>query len=96
MERNYFVYIMSNKWDTVLYIGVTNDLLRRVSEHKAGAIKGFTQKYNVNKLVYFEDTTDINEAIGREKELKGWSRKKKNVLIDSVNPSREDLGQGWF
>ena len=91
MYNNYFVYIMSNSHNTVLYIGVTNDIERRVSEHKSGLISGFTKRYNCNKLVYFETFNDINQAIEREKQLKGWKRDRKDALIDAVNKERMDL-----
>ena len=83
----YYVYIITNKENKVLYTGVTNNLERRMYEHKNKIIKGFTSKYNVNKLVYFEETKDVNEAIAREKEIKGWRRSKKVALIESVNPA---------
>ena len=89
--RDYFVYILSNKTDSTLYIGVTNDLLRRVWEHKEKSAAGFTAKYNVNKLVYYEVAGDVDVAIAREKQLKGWNRRKKEALIDAMNPEREDL-----
>jgi putative endonuclease len=76
-EKYYYVYIMTNKNNSVLYTGVTNDLMRRASEHKVKQIKGFTEKYNINKLVYFEHFNDINSAILREKQIKSGSRKKK-------------------
>ena len=83
----YYVYIITNKENKVLYTGVTNSLERRIYEHKNKIIKGLTSKYNVNKLVYFEETKDVNEAIAREKEIKGWRRSKKVALIESVNPA---------
>ena len=89
--KDYFVYILTNTANTVLYIGVTNDLARRVYEHKNGMLEGFTKKYNVHKLVYFEQTTDIYSAITREKQLKKWSRAKKESLINSKNPDWCDL-----
>jgi putative endonuclease len=88
----YFVYIMTNKSGT-LYAGVTNNLERRVYEHKHHLVKGFTHKYNIDKLVYFEETTDINAAISREKQIKGWLRKKKIALIESMNPGWKDLSE---
>jgi putative endonuclease len=91
MEHQYFVYLMTNKNNKVIYTGVTNDLKRRVYEHKEKLIDGFTKKYNVNKLVYFEFTSDINSAIQREKQIKAGSRKKKIDLINSVNPEWKDL-----
>ena len=89
--NNYYVYILSNVNDKILYIGVTNNLKRRIYEHKNHLIEGFTSKYNVNKLVYFEQTNDVKSAIAREKQLKGWIRQKKNKLIDSLNKDRIDL-----
>jgi putative endonuclease len=77
-----------------LYIGITNNLVRRCYEHKHKIIKGFTEKYNVNKLVYFDTTNDINEAIKREKQLKGWTRSKKINLVESINPMWNDLSEG--
>ena len=81
----YFVYILTNANHTVLYTGVTNDLVRRCVEHKKKRIKGFTQKYNVDKLIYFESFDFIDLAIAREKQIKGYSRAKKNSLIDLLN-----------
>jgi putative endonuclease len=91
MDHEYFVYLMTNKNNTVIYTGVTNDLKRRVYEHKEKLIDGFTKKYNVNKLVYFESTNDINSAIHREKQIKAGSRQKKIDLINSINPEWKDL-----
>jgi len=90
-ERSYFVYIAVNNYNNVMYIGVTNNLERRMYEHKEGLVKGFTYRYNVHKLVYFEQTTDINSAIAREKEIKKWRREKKNFLVESVNSGWSDL-----
>ena len=95
MYNAYYTYIMSSLNNTTIYVGVTNDLERRVSEHKSGLIPGFTQKYNCKKLVYFESFSDIEQAIAREKQLKGWVRKKKDALIDSMNPERKDLAAEW-
>lgn len=78
-----------------MYVGVTNDLERRLFEHKNKLIKGFTQKYNINKLVYFEETKDITAAIAREKEIKKWRREKKNKLVTGMNPRWEDLSVAW-
>jgi len=75
---------------------VTNDLIRRVYEHKNKMIDGFTKKYNIKKLVYYEETDDIQTAIAREKQIKGWLRSKKIALIESVNPKWNDLSEGWF
>ena len=91
MLRTYYVYLLTNVNHTVLYIGVTNDLVRRVAEHKAGTHQAFTKKYNVHKLVYFETYSDINAAIAREKQLKAGSRAKKLALIDTENPTWEEL-----
>ena len=85
--HQFWVYILSNESHSVLYIGVTNDLYRRYLEHKNGMVEGFTQKYRCHSLLYYEYYTDVEEAIAREKELKGWSRKKKETLIKSVNPN---------
>lgn len=92
--HNYTVYILTNKNRGVLYIGVTNDLERRLHEHITGRIKGFTQKYNCHHLIYFEEFSDINEAIAREKQLKSWNRSKKEQLIATLNPSWEFLNEG--
>ena len=89
----YYVYIMTNRSNKVLYIGVTNNLEKRCYEHKHKIIKGFTEKYNVNKLVYFETTNDIKDAITREKQLKGWLRNKKIELIESFNPTWRDIAE---
>ena len=83
--------MMSNSRNTVLYIGVTNDLNRRVLEHKSFSVPGFTQRYCCDKLVYFEEYSDINQAIYREKQLKGWTRARKDALVDSMNLKRIDL-----
>ncbi len=93
--NQYYVYILTNKSKT-LYIGVTNNLERRIYKHKQKLILGFTQKYNLNKLIYYEETSDINSAISREKQIKGWLRVKKIALIESVNPEWHDLSDGWF
>ena len=94
--KTYYVYIMSNQKRTVLYIGVTNNLERRVYEHKQKKIKGFTQKYNCIDLLFFEETSDIIAAIEREKQLKGWKRIKKDELVISNNPRLKDLSFGWY
>ena len=91
MDYQYFVYLMANKNNKVIYTGVTNNLKRRVYEHKEKLIEGFSKKYNVNKLVYFEITSDINSAIQREKQIKAGSRKKKIDLISSINKDWKDL-----
>jgi putative endonuclease len=87
-----YVYILTNKNNKVLYIGVTNDLERRIFEHKNKLVEGFTKKYNLNKLVYYEGTEDITNAIEREKQLKNWHRDWKINLINSFNPIWKDLG----
>ena len=89
---HYFVYIMASR-SGVLYVGVTNDIARRVVEHKEGIVPGFTAKYKVNRLVYFEDMTDIRAAIAREKQIKRWRREKKVRLIEGVNPDWNDLSE---
>ena len=91
----YYTYILSNWNNKVLYIGVTNNLERRLYEHKNGLADGFTKRYNVHKLVYFDCTSDVHSAIGREKQLKGWTREKKAQLITEVNPTWRDLSLAW-
>ena len=89
---SYYVYILTNKNNTVLYTGVTNDLVRRVYEHKNHMDKGsFTAQYNVDRLIYYEVTSDVEVAIEREKQIKGWNRKHKNKLVESKNPNWVDL-----
>ena len=89
----YYVYILTNAHNTVLYTGVTNDLERRCSEHKKKIIKGFTQKYNVDKLIYFEIFDMIEDAIAREKQIKGYSRTKKIALVDQLNIEWKNLSK---
>ena len=89
----YYVYILTNASNSVMYIGVTNDLPRRLSEHKSGAIDSFTKRYRVHKLVYFEEYHNPNDALAREKQLKGWRRSKKNALVETTNPSWSDLSR---
>jgi putative endonuclease len=91
----YYVYMMTNVTG-MLYTGVTNDLERRVYEHKNKLTKGFTSHYNLNKLVYFESTDDVTIAIAREKQIKGWLRKKKVALIKTMNPKWDDLAKDWY
>jgi putative endonuclease len=91
MDKRYFVYILTNTRHTVLYTGATNDLIRRVYEHREKVIPGFTKKYNVDKLVYYEVTESIEAAIQREKQIKGGSRQKKLDLINGMNPQWRDL-----
>ncbi len=92
-SREYFVYIMTNAHNTVLYTGVTNDLCRRVAEHRSGKAPGFTRRYNVTKLVYYECGDDVGAAIAREKAIKGGSRRDKIELIESMNPEWKDLAE---
>ena len=91
MDKQYFIYVMANETNTVTYTGVTNDLKRRVYEHKEKLAASFTKKYNITKVVYYEATPDVASAIAREKQLKGSSRRKKTELIESVNKSWRDL-----
>ena len=91
MKKTYAVYIMTNYLNTTFYIGVTNDLVRRVYEHKMKINEGFTSKYNLNKLVYFEITDNVNDALNREKQLKNWKRAWKLDLIQKTNPTYSDL-----
>jgi len=94
--RDFYVYILTNYTNKVMYIGMTNDLERRLYEHKNHLIEGFTSRYNVTKLVYAEQMHDVRDAIDREKQLKGWSRAKKNALVESVNPEWRDLSLEWY
>ena len=94
--KTYYVYILASKKNCTLYTGVTNDLERRIYEHKNNIIKGFTSKYSVHNLVYYEETNDVNEALALEKRIKGWLRKKKIALIESNNPEWKDLSKEWF
>ena len=89
----YYVYILTNKGHSVLYTGMTNNLERRLYEHRNHLVPGFTAKYNVHKLVYFEYGEDVWGAIEREKQIKGWTRKRKEELINSTNPEWKDLGK---
>jgi putative endonuclease len=93
--RQYYVYIMTNRSRT-LYTGVTNNLMRRVYEHKNKLIDGFTKKYNVTRLVHYELTSEVTSATAREKQIKGWLRKKKIALIESTNPHWKDLSEEWM
>lgn len=95
-EHRYFVYLLTNWNNKVMYVGVTNNLERRIYEHKNKIVQGFTKKYNVSKLVYFEETNDVAIAISREKEIKKWRREKKDALAIAVNPEWKDLSDGWF
>ena len=91
MTKSYYVYILASGKNGTLYIGVTNDLIRRVQEHKESKIPGFTKKYQVDQLMYYEDTDDVGVAISREKQLKAWKRDWKIRLIESANPRWRDL-----
>ena len=93
--RRYYVYMMTNATGT-LYVGVTNDLRRRVFEHKSKSVDGFTKKYNLTSLVFYEETNSVHGALAREKQIKGWRRARKVELIESLNPLWKDLSQGWF
>ena len=95
MIMTYYIYIMSSANNHTLYIGVTNNIERRVAEHKSGEIPGFSERYKCKKLVYYEAFQDVDQSIAREKQLKGWVRRKKDALIDSVNPKRKDLSLEW-
>ena len=92
--KQYYIYIMTNHSKT-LYTGVTSDLAGRVYQHKEGTGSAFTRKYKINRLVYYEEFSDIKEAIAREKQIKGWVRRKKIDLIESINPTWDDLSAEW-
>jgi putative endonuclease len=93
--KTYYVYILSSSTG-VLYTGVTSNLSARITAHKTKALEGFTKKYNVNRLIYCEATNDVNAAIVREKQIKGWSRKKKLDLARTINPTFKDLSEEWI
>lgn len=93
---NYYVYILTNLTNSVLYIGVTNNIERRLYEHKNGLVDGFTKKYHLHKLVHLEEANDVVAAIEREKQLKGWTRKRKEELINETNPEWKDLSSDMF
>jgi putative endonuclease len=95
-KRTYWVYTLASRLNGTLYIGVTNSLERRIWQHKNKTADGFTSKYGVDRLVYFEDFRDIENAIAREKQLKSGSRAKKIALIEAINPEWNDLSEGWF
>lgn len=92
---NFYVYMLTNRWNNVLYTGVTNDLLRRGWEHQNKVHDGFTKMYNCDRLVYFEWYQDIRQAIERETQVKKWSRAKKDALVNSMNPEWRDLSEDW-
>jgi putative endonuclease len=94
-ERTFYVYLLASK-SRRLYVGVTNNLERRLFEHKSKLVDGFTKQYNIDRLVYFEQTTDVLSAIAREKQIKGWSRSKKICLVEAGNRSWEDLSAEWY
>jgi putative endonuclease len=94
--RRYYVYILTNARNTVLYIGMTNDIMCRMTEHKAGTIEGFSRRYDLKKLIYLEEFAEVREAIAREKQLKNWHREWKLNLIRQENPEMEDLSASWF
>ena len=94
-QPEYYVYILTNSSRT-LYIGVTNDLVRRVYQHRQKLVEGFTKKYNVNWLVYYEQTQDVKAALFRERQIKAWRRSKKVELVDVMNPEWRDLSAGWY
>ena len=93
-ERRYYVYVMASR-SLNLYTGVTDNMFRRALEHKTGAIQGFTKRYNINRLVYYETFKYVNNAIAREKQVKAWTRAKRIALIKSLNPTWQDLAEGW-
>ncbi len=92
-NKNYYVYLLTNWNHKVMYVGITNDLKRRLYEHKNKQVIGFTEKYNLSKLVYFEETQEVYAAINREKEIKKWRREKKNQLVNQFNPAWHDLSE---
>lgn len=96
MSHNYYVYLLTNRKHGALYIGVTNNLEKRLSEQKLGEVKGFTQKYQLNKLVYYEHFANIKDAIAREKELRKWQRQWKINLFVKENPDWDDISIEWF
>ncbi len=94
--KSYYIYFMANKFGNVLYLGFTSDLEKRVYEHKNGVFEDFSKKYSTTKLVYWEETSCVEAAIAREKEIKKWRREKKDHLIASLNPDLQDLSDGWY
>ena len=95
-DKHYYVYLLTNWNNKVMYIGVTGNLEKRIYEHKNKLIDGFSKKYNVSKLVYFEETRDVQTALAREKEIKKWRREKKDNLVITSNPEWKDLSEGWM
>ncbi len=96
MDRQGYVYIITNRHHRVLYTGVTSDLVKRIWQHKQKAVPGFTQRYNCDQLVWFEQTPEITAAIAREKQIKAGSRNRKECLINATNPEWEDLAKDWY
>ena len=96
MSKQYYIYMMTNRYNTVLYTGVTSDLMRRVFQHKEKLVEGFTKKYNITKLVYFEECGDVHAAIAREKQIKAGSRQKKIDLIMGMNSDWKDLYEEFW
>jgi len=95
-EHSYFVYILVNRNRRVMYVGVTNDLMRRLEEHRSKSVPGFTARYNVHHLVFFEETSDVFAALAREKQIKSWRRSKKDALVASTNPRWRDLVEDFI
>jgi putative endonuclease len=95
MPRCYYVYILANRWRT-LYVGVTNDIIRRLDQHRTGSVVGFTQRYDIDRLVHLESCGNSRDAIAREKQIKNWTRRKKIALIEESNPGWADLAANWF
>jgi putative endonuclease len=93
--KSYYVYILNNPGG-MLYIGVTNNLIRRVYEHRQELVDGYTKRYHIHRLLYFEETSDVNVAIAREKEIKSWRRRKKLALVYAMNPTMQDLAAEWY
>ena len=94
--KKYYVYLLAHENNKVLYVGVTGDIVKRVYEHKTHQNEGFTDKYYVTKLVYFEETGNVDSALEREKQIKRWRREKKEALINSINPEWKDLAKDWY
>lgn len=95
MSKSYYVYLLTNQNNKVMYVGMTSNIERRIFEHQHHSLEGFTSKYNVNKLVYFEATSDVLAAIAREKQIKKWRREKKDALVVAMNPEWQDLSLQW-
>ena len=94
--KQYWVYLLTNRWKNVLYTGVTNSIQSRVWQHKTGAVPGFTKRYNCDRLVHCEEYGEVLQAIAREKQIKGWSRARKDALIAAANPDWVDLAADWY